>query len=117
MPNLKIKSKQYLFKNKLNIRRKSKGQLLKESFFMSIIGFFILLINYFNPNKVELIISFKKNLYGIFNNLLEIIFYSFEIVIVILICVSLLFSIFLFAGSFNRLVKVFLSKSRKIRIR
>ena len=72
MPNIKRKSRQYLFKNKLYKRGKSKRDLIKESSFMMIVGLFLLLINYFIPQKIELFNSFKNNVIGTFNNLLEI---------------------------------------------
>ena len=117
MPNIKRKSKQYLFKNKLNKRGKSRRELLKESFFMMIVGLFLLLINYFIPQKIELFNSFKINVMNTLNNLLEILYYSFEILIVLLICFTLFISIFLIYGSINRIVKIVLPKSRKIRLR
>ena len=117
MPKLKNKSKQYLFKNKLNIRRKSKLELLKESFFLLISGVFLLLINYFIPEKLELIKSFKDNLFEIFDNILNIMINFFEIFIVLLIYFSLFFSLCLIIGSMNRLVKVLTRKSKKIKIR
>ena len=54
MPRVKNNTRQYLFKNKLNIRRKSKRELLKESFFMMLFGWLLLIINYFIPQKNEL---------------------------------------------------------------
>jgi len=117
MPRIKNKSRQYLFKNKLNIRRKSKKELIKESFLMMIFGLFILLINYFIPQKKLLFNSFQKNILDIISNVLEILFYSLEILIVLFICFTLLLSVFLIAGSINRLIKIILYKSRKISIR
>ncbi len=117
MPRVKNNTRQYLFKNKLNIRRKSKRVLLKESFFMMLFGWCLLLINYFIPQKNELFITFKKNIFDIFSNLLEILFYSLEILIVLLISFSILLSLFLIVGSINRLIKVMLYKTRKISIR
>ena len=117
MPIIKNKSRQYLFKNKLNIRRKSKRELIKESFFMMFSGLFLLLINYFIPKKLELFNSLKKNIFDIFNNVLEILFYSLEILFVLLISFTILLSIFLIVGSINRFIKVLLPKSRKIIIR
>ena len=114
MPNIKRKSRQYLFKNKFNKRGKSRVALIKESFFMMIIGLFLLLINYFIPQKIELFNSFKNNVIGTFNNLLEIFSYSLEILIVFLICFTFLISLFLIAGSINRIVKLLLPRSRKI---
>ena len=117
MPSIKNKSKQYLFKNKLNIRRKSNIELLKESFLMMLIGLLLLLINYFIPQKMQLFISFTKNLFEIFRNLTEILYYSLEILIVLLIGFTILLSLFFIVGSINRIFKVILPKSRKVRIR
>ena len=117
MPNIKRNSRQYLFRNKLNKRGKSKIQLIKESFFMMLIAFFLLLINYLIPQKIELFNSFKNNVLDSFNNLLEILSYSLEILIVLLICFSLLISIILIVGSINRIIKLLLPRSRNIRSR
>ena len=117
MPNIKKKSRQYLFKNKLNKRSKSKRDLIKESFFMMIVGLFLLLINYLIPQKIELFNSFKNNVLDTISSFLEILSYSLEILFVLLICFTLLISIFLIAGSINRIVKLLFSRSRKIRLR
>ena len=117
MPNIKRNSRQYLFKNKLYKRVKSRRELRNESFFMMIVGLLLLLINYLIPQKMELFNSFKNNLIYSFTNLLEIISYSIEILIVLLICFTVLISIFLIVGSINRIVKLMLSRSRKTRLR
>ena len=117
MPNIKRNSRQYLFKNKLNKRGKSRRELIKESFFMMIVGLFLLLINYLIPQKIELFNSFKNNIIGALNNLFEILTYTLEILIVLLICFTFLISLFLIAGSINRIVKLLLPRSRKIRFR
>ena len=117
MPNIKRKSRQYLFKNKLNKRGKSKRDLIKESSYMMIVGLFLLLINYLVPQKIELFNSFKNNVIDTLKNLLEILSFSLEILIVLLICFSFLISIFLIFGSINRIIKLILSRSRKTRFR
>ena len=114
---VKIKSNQYLFKKKINIRRKSKKELVKESFFMMIFGLFLLLVNYYVPQKMELFNSFRKNIFDIYNNLFEIILKSFEIIVVLLICFTLIISIVLIIGSIFRIVKIFQGKPSKIRFR
>ena len=114
MPNIKRKSRQYLFKNKLYKGAKSKRDLIKESSFMMIVGLFLLLINYFMPQKTELFNSFKNNVVGTLNNLLEIFSYLLEIFIVLLVCFTFLISLFLIAGSINRILKLLLPRSRKI---
>ena len=117
MPNIKRKPRQFLFKNKLCKRGKSKRDLIKESSFMMIIGLFLLLINYLIPQKIELFNYFKNNVINTINNILEILSYSLEILIVLLICFTFLISLFLIAGSINRIVKLLLPRSRKIRFR
>ena len=117
MPNIKRKSRQYLFKNKLNKRGKSKRDLIKESSYMMIIGLFLLLINYLIPQKMELFNSFKNNIFNTFNNLLEILSSFLDILIVLLIFFTLLISIFLIVGSINRIFKILLPRSSKIRFR
>ena len=117
MPMIKNKSKQYLFKNKLKIRRKSKRELLKESFLMMIFGLFLLLLNYFIPQKMELFYSFKNNIFDIVTNLFEVLLYSLEILIVLLITFSTILSLVLFVGSINRIIRIILPKSRKITFR
>ena len=117
MPNINRKSRQYLFKNKLDRRGKSRRELIKESFFMMIVGLFLLLINYLIPQKIELFNSFKNNVKDTFNNLLEILSYSLDILIVLLICFTFIISLFLIAGSINRIFKLLLPRSRKIRFR
>ena len=115
MPRINKKSRQYLFKNNINIRRKSKRELKQESFSMFLFGLFLLLVNYFIPQKLELFNSTQKNVFYIYKNLLEILIYSFEIFIVLFICFTVVLSIFLFLGSFNRLIKIMLFKPRKFR--
>ena len=117
MPNIKRNSRQYLFKNKFNKRGKSRIELIKESLLMMIFGLFLLLVNYLIPQKMELFNSFKNNVMETLKNLVEILSYSLEILIVILICFTLLTSIFLIAGSLNRIVKLILPRSKSIRFR
>ena len=114
---IKIKSNQYLFKKKINIRRKSIKELVKESFFMMIFGLFLLLVNYYVPQKMELFNSFRKNIFDIYDNLFEIILKSFEIIVVILICFTLIISIVLIIVSISRIIKIFQGKPSKIRFR
>ena len=117
MPMIKNKSRQYLFKNKLNIRRISKIELIKESILMILFGTILLLIIYYIPQKSELFNSFTKNIFDIFSNVVEILFYSLDILIVLFIISTTLFSLFLFVGSLIRIVKVIRIKSRRISIR
>ena len=95
MPRIKNKSRQFLFKNKLNIKRKSKTELIKESFLMLGSAFLLLILIYIIPQKMELFSSFKKNIFDIFSNILEILSFSLELLIVLLISFTILLSLFL----------------------
>ena len=63
IPNLNKKSDKYIFKKKLNLRRKSKKRLFTESAFMFILSLFLVYINYLIPNKNLLL----QNLPATFN--------------------------------------------------
>ena len=79
IPNLNIKSDKYIFKKKLNLRRKSKRRLFTESFFLFIFSALLVYINYLIPNKNLLI----QNLPSTFNKssllLIELFSYIYEI--------------------------------------
>ena len=78
IPNLNKKSEKYLFKNKLNIRRKSKRRLLRESAFMLFSSLVLIYINYLIPKKAFLF----ENFFGNFENYLMfclIFIYLFQI--------------------------------------
>ena len=63
IPNLNIKNEKYIFKKKLNLRRKSKKRLFTESFFLFILSVLLVYINYLIPNKNILL----QNLPSTFN--------------------------------------------------
>ena len=114
IPNLNIKSDKYIFKKKLNLRRKSKRRLFTESFFLFILSVLLVYINYLIPNKnlmlQNLPISFSKSfllIIDLFSNL-------YEIFLVIFIFVSSFTALILMIGSFNRLFKISKRKSKQI---
>ena len=114
IPNLNIKSDKYIFKKKLNLRRKSKRRLFTESFFLFILSVLLVYINYLIPNKNLLL----QNLPSAFNKsfllLIELFSYLYEIFLVIFIFVSSFIALILMVGSFNRLFKVSKRKSKQI---
>ena len=114
IPNLNIKSDKYIFKKKLNLRRKSKRRLFTESFFLFILSVLLVYINYLIPNKNLLL----KNLPSTFNKsfllLIELFSYLYEIFLVIFIFVSSFTALILIIGSFNRLFKVSKRRSKQI---
>ena len=114
IPNLNMNSDKYIFKKKLNLKRKSKRRLITESFFFFILSFLLIFINYLIPNKNLLL----KNLPSTFNKsfllLIDLFSYLYEIFLVIFIFVSSFTALILMIGSFNRLFKVSKRKSKQI---
>ena len=114
IPNLNIKSDKYIFKKKLNLRRKSKKRLFTEALFLFILSVLLVYINYLIPNKNSLL----QNLPSTFNKslllLIDLFSYLYEIFLVIFIIVSSFTALILMIGSFNRFFKVSKRKSKQI---
>ena len=114
IPNLSMKSDKYIFKKKLNLRRKSKKKLFTESFSLFILSVLLVYINFLIPNKNLLL----KNLPSTFNKsfllLNDLFSYLFEICLVIFIFTSYFSAFILMVGSFYRLFKVSKRRSKQI---
>ena len=114
IPNLNIKSEKYIFKKKLNLRRKSKRRLFTESFILFVLSVLLVYINYLIPNKNLLL----QNLPSAFNKsfllLIELFSYLYEILLVIFIFASSMTALILMIGSFYRLFRVSKRKSKQI---
>ena len=114
IPNLNIKTDKYIFKKKLNLRRKSKRRLITESFFLFIFSSLLVYINYLIPNKYLLLQNIPSTFNKSFLLIIELFSYLYEIFLVIFIFVSSFTALILMVGSFNRLFKVSKRKSKKI---
>ena len=114
IPNLNIKSEKYIFKKKLNLRRKSKRRLFIESFFLFIFSALLFYINYLIPNKNLLLQNLPSTFNKSFLLLIELFSSLYEILLVIFIFVSSFAALILMVGSFNRLFKVSRRKSKQI---
>ena len=114
IPNLNIKTDKYIFKKKLNLRRKSKRRLFTESFFLFILSFLLVYINYLIPNKNLLLKNLLTTVNKSFLLLIDLFSYLYEIFLVIFIFVSSFIALILMVGSFNRLFKVSKRKSKQI---
>ena len=114
IPNLKIKTEKYIFKKKLNLRRKSKRRLFTESFFLFIFSALLVYINYLIPNKNLLLLNLPSTVNKSFLLLIELFSYFYEIFLVIFIFLSSFIALILMVGSFNRLFKVSKRKSKQI---
>ena len=111
IPNLNNNSNNFLFKKKLSLRRKSKRNLIKESFFMFSFGILIIYLNYLIPNKISIFKDLLNNFSKLKANILESVSYSFQICLALFIVISLMFAFILILGSFSRLMKVVKKKS------
>jgi len=114
IPNLNIKSDKYIFKKKLNLRRKSKKRLFTESFFLFFFSVLLVYINYLIPNKKLLLQNLPTTINKSFLLFIDLFSYLYEIFLVIFIFASLLTALILMVGSFYRLFRVSKIKSRQI---
>ena len=114
IPNLIIKPDKYIFKKKLNLRRKSKRKLFTESFFLFILSVLLVYINFLIPNKNLLLQNLPSTLNKSFLLLIDLFSSLYEICLVIFIFASSLTAFILIIGSFYRLFKISKRKSKKI---
>ena len=114
IPNLNIKSDKYIFKKKLNLRRKSKRRLFTESFFLFILSLLLVYINYLIPNKNLLLQNLPNTINKSFLLLIDLFSYLYEIFLVIFIFASSFTALILMIGSLYRLYKLSKRKSKQI---
>jgi len=114
IPNFNIKSDKYIFKKKLNLRRKSKRRLFTESFILFFLSVLLVYINYLIPNKNLLFQNLPSTFNKSFLLLIDLFSNLYEIFLVIFIFISSFTVLILMIGSFNRLFKVSKRKSKKI---
>jgi len=113
IPNLNIKSDKYIFKKKLNLKRKSKRRLFTESFFLFILSVLLVYMNYLIPNKNLLIQNLPSTFNKSFLLLIDLFSYLYEIFMVIFIFASSFTALILMIGSFYRLFRVSKRKSKQ----
>ena len=114
IPNLNIKPDKYIFKKKLNLRRKSKRRLFTDSFFLFILSVLLVYINYLIPNKNLLLQNLPTTINKSFSLIINLFSYLYEVLLVIFIFVSSFIALILMIGSINRLFKVSKRKSKQI---
>ena len=114
IPNLNIKSDKYIFKKKLNLRRKSKRRLFTEAFFLFILSVLLVYINYLIPNKYLMLQNLPMTFNKSFLLLIDLFSYLYEIFLVIFIFVSSFTALILIIGSFYRLFRISKRKSKQI---
>ena len=114
IPNLNMNSDKYIFKKKLNLRRKSKKRLLTESGFMFILSLLLVYINHLIPNKNLLMQNLPVTFNKSFILFIQLLSNLYEIFLVIFILISSVITLILFTGSFYRLFKITNRKTRQI---
>ena len=114
IPNLNIKSDKYIFKKKLNLRRKSKKRLFFESFYMLFLSLLLVYINYLIPNKHSLLKNLPNTLNKSFILIIDLFKNLYEIFLVIFIFISIAVILTLIVGSFYRLFRIVSKKTRVI---
>ena len=114
IPNLNIKSTKYIFKKKLNLRRKSKRRLFTESFLLFILSVLLVYINYLIPNKNLLLQNLPSTVNKSFLLIINLFSYLYEIFLIIFIFVSSLTAVILMIGSMYRLFRISKRKSKQI---
>ena len=115
IPNLNKNSDKYFFRKKLSLRRKSKSKLIKESFIMLSLSVLIIYINYLIPNKISIFNNLLNNLNKLIDNILDSIFYLYEIFLAIFVIFSIILCIILIFGSISRILKLFKRKTKRIK--
>ena len=114
IPNLNTKSDKYIFKKKLNLRRKSKKRLFTESFFLFIFSLLLVYIIYLIPNKNSLVQNLPTTFNKFFVLIISLFSYLYEIFLVIFIFVSSFTALILMIGSLYRLFKICKRRSKQI---
>ena len=114
IPNFNTKSEKYIFKKKLNLRRKSKKRLFTESLFLFIFSVLLVYINYLIPNKKLLLQNLPTTINKSFLLFIDLFSYLYEIILVIFIFASSFTALVLMVGSFYRLFRISKRKSKQI---
>ena len=117
IPNLNIKSDKYIFKKKLNLRRKSKRRLFTEAFILFILSVLLVYINYLIPKKNLLLQNLPSTINKSFLLLIDLFSHLYEIFLVIFIFASSFAALILMIGSFYRLFRISKRKSKQISYR
>ena len=114
IPKLNRNSDKFFFKKKLNLRRKSKSKLLKESFILLSLSSLLIYLNCLIPNKKTIFYSIFNNFDKFLSPFLEIINYLYDFVLAIFMIFSLFLIVIFICGAFSRLFKLIKRKSMRI---
>ena len=115
MADLKVtnKSKQYLFKDKLPLAKKSRSRLIRESIYMLIISIVLFIISSYIPAQETIFNTFSGNLLDLYNNSILFIVNLGKIILVLLLVASKICAYVLLIGGLYRIYKVFKRKANR----
>jgi len=108
-----MNSDKYIFKKKLNLKRKSKRRLFTESVCFFILSFLLVYVNYVIPNKNLLLKNVPATLKDSLVLVVDILSKLYELFLVVYICVSYFIAFILIIGSIYRLFKLLSRKSKQ----
>ena len=108
-----MNSDKYIFKKKLNLKRKSKRRLFTESAFFFILGFLFVYINYLIPNKNLLLKNLPITLNRSLALIIDLLSNLSELILIIYISATYIIAFILVIGSFYRLFKIFKRNSKQ----
>ena len=114
IPNININSNKYIFKKKLNLRRKSKRRLFTESFLLFVLSVLLVYLNYLIPNKNLLIQNLPNSVNKSITLTIDLFASLYDIFLVIFIFVSSFTALILLIGSFYRIFRIWTRKSKQI---
>lgn len=114
IPNLNKKYDKYIFKKKLNLRRKTKRLLFIESTLMFFLSLLLIYINYLIPDKNLLLQNLPKNINKSLSLIIDLFSNLYEIFLVVFIFITSVITLILFIGSLYRLYKIARRKTRII---
>ena len=114
IPKLNMNSNKYIFKKKLNLRRKSKRRLFIESAFMLIFSIFLVYVNYLIPNKKLLLQNLPSTLNKSLVLFVDLFSNLFEVFLVIFMIGAYFMALILLIGSIYRIIRVIKRKTRVI---
>ena len=114
IPNLNMNSDKYIFKKKLNLRRKSKRRLFYEAAFMFFLSIFLGYLNYLIHDKNLLIQNIPNTLNKSLMLIIELFLNIYEIFLVIFIFSSLVIIFILLIGSLYRIFRIAKRKTKRI---
>ena len=109
-----MNSDKYLFKKKLNLKRKSKRRLFTEFAFLFSLSLLLVYVNYLIPNKILLLKNLTDNLNNSLMLMIDLVYNLFEVFLIIYFFASSILALILMVGSFYRLFRIFKRKTKQI---